>query len=140
MARDFSAGVRQALVDWLNNAASQTHAILDGRAYGPSEPDNSPWPFARLDLPTVVPRAESCSDVQEYTLRIHGFTKGADERGSGALGNAIVEDLDGFEVALPGGGGAYLSETVWTGTQHLRDTVAVDGWHAAVSITCRVDG
>jgi hypothetical protein len=139
--RDLTAQVRQAVVAWLNDAAAATRALLvEERAYGPASPDKPVWPFVRVDLPVVVPMPGSCGDGGEYTFRVHGFAKGPDERATSAIANAIVKDLDGFEVDLPGVADAKLADTLWTGTQHLRDTVEADGWHAAVTITCRVDG
>lgn len=141
MARDLSAELRKRVVAHLNDPTSRTRTIMGAdRAYGAASPDAPEWPFVRMDLPVVVPVPDGCSDAAEYSFRIHGFTKGPDERASGALGHAIVADLDGLDGALLVVPDAYLTDTLWTGTQHLRDTVEPDGWHAAVSVTCRVDG
>lgn len=140
MARDLSVEARRAIVTALNANGSRTRALVDGRAYGPAEPTDPMWPFVRVDLPLVFPDFDGCSDATRNTFRVHGFSTGDDESSASALGAAIAADLDGLEQALTVVPEAYLQDTVWTGTQLLRDTVKAKGWHAAVTIDCRVAG
>lgn len=141
MARDLAVPVRQAIVTRLNTDGTQTKALTGGRAYGPAEPDNPAWPFVRVDLPVVTPAYEGCGgDDSRYSFTVHGFAAGPDERAAGALAAAISADLDGYEVELVPAPTAYLQDTVWTGTQLLRDTARTDGFHALVRIDVRVAG
>lgn len=141
MARDLSADVRRAVVTRLNAVGSRTVALAEGRAYGPAEPKDPVWPFVRVDLPVVTPAYDGCSDASEYAFRVHGFAVGEDEANASALGAAIIADLDGLEIDLPGVvPAAHLQDTVWTATQYLRDTAKERGWHAAVTVNCSVAG
>jgi hypothetical protein len=140
MARDLSIDVRRAVVTRLNAVGSRTRALVQGRAYGPAEPDSPVWPFVRVDFPVTLPDFDGCSDATRYTLRVHGFATGDDESNAGALGAAISADLDEFSVLLVADPEAYLKDIGWTGTQLMRDTAKPNGYHAAVSIDCRVAG
>lgn len=140
MARDLSIDVRRAIVTRLRAVGSATRELIEGRAYGPAEPDSPVWPFVRVDLPTVVPDYDGCSDASLSAFRIHGFADGPDESVAGALAAAIVADLDEYEIDLDVTPPARLTDTLWTGTQLLRDTARVNGWHAAISIECRIAG
>jgi hypothetical protein len=138
MARDVSVEVRRAIVSRLNDPASRTYAIAAGRAYGPAEPSDPQWPFVRVDLPIIVPDYDGCSDASLCTFRVHGFAVDNDERAAAALGGAIAADLDGMELQLVADPEAYLQDSRWTGTQLLRDTAKEKGWHAAVTMDCKV--
>jgi hypothetical protein len=142
MARDLCVEVRQAVVTALNDAGSRTRAIMqEARAYGPDEPDEKVWPFVRTDLPTIAPDFEQgCGDNSTVSFRVHGFAMGPDERNVGALAAAISADLDGLTAQLVVAPEATLADTLWTGTQLMRDTAQQNGWHAAVSIRCEVAG
>ena len=142
MARDLSVEVREAIVERLNTPGSATLAKLtEPRAYGPSLPKELVWPFTRTDLPVVTPDPDGCGPGgTRYTFRVHGFAKGNDERNGAQLGAAIAADLDEFAEVIVADPEAAITDTVWTGTQVFRDTDEADGWHAVVSLYCRVSG
>lgn len=139
MARDLTVAVREFVVAALA-AAAPIIAIAGPRVYGPSVPANPGWPFIRVDLPVVNPEPDGCANASRYTFNVHGFAKGLDERAAASLGAAVsafLDELSGVIVVAPE---AVITDTVWTATQVFRDTATTDGWHAVVSIYCRVSG
>lgn len=140
MARDLSVDVRRFIVAALNADGAATKAITEGRAYGPSVPNDVEWPFVRVDLPIVVPDYDGCSDATRYVFRVNGFTAGDDESVGGALNAAIAADLDGLSGDLDGVADAHVQDAGWTGSQLLSDTDRADGWHGIVSMAIRVAG
>lgn len=96
MARDLSVDVRRFIVAALNADGSRTKQITEGRAFGPSIPNDVAWPFVRVDLPITIPAFDGCSDASDYIFRVNGFTAGDDESAGGELNAAIAADLDGL--------------------------------------------
>jgi hypothetical protein len=118
-----------------------TRAIAGDRIYGPSVPDAPEWPFVRTDLPVVTPDPDGCGPhASRYTFNIHGFARGDDERSAARLAAAILADVDELAGVIVANPEAAISDTVWTGTQVFRDIPEPNGWHAVVSVYCRVSG
>lgn len=142
--RDHSVAVREFVVAAMaatNPAPTPVRDIAEGRIYGPSVPDEPVWPFVRTDLPVVTPDPDGCGpNATRYTFNIHGFAKGDDERNAALLGAAIAELVDELAGVIVDDPEAAITDTVWTGTQVFRDTAEANGWHAVVSVYCRVSG
>lgn len=139
MQRDLSVAVRSFVVTALADDTAVA-ALTAERVYGPSPPATPQWPFIRSDLPAVTPDPDGCGpNGQRYTFNVHGFAKGDDERTAGQLANAMVARLDELSgILVDVDPEAAITDTVWTGTQIFRDTPEPNGWHAVVSIYCRV--
>lgn len=138
MARDLTIEVREFVVAALA-ADTAVAAIAGSQVYGPSVPSKPSWPFVRVELPVVTPEFEGCGgQSSRYTFNVHGFAKGDDERPCAQLAAALSERLDELSGILVVNPLATLNDTMWTATQVFRDTPEVDGWHAVVSVYCRV--
>lgn len=143
MARDLSVPLRQLLVTALREPASFTAIVLgtaQGNVFGPEVPAPAPWPFVRVELPLVFPAYDGCSDASRYRFDISAFAAGDDERNAAAIAAAIATDIDQLVGVLVADPEATLQDTLWTGTQHLRDTARADGWHSVVSFEATAAG
>jgi hypothetical protein len=139
MARDLSVDVRNALVERLN--ANTDIQALGAQAFGPEVPSPPPWPFIRVELPIVLPDFDGCSDATRYRINISCFAKGDDERPCSMIAKAVNTSLDGFEAMIVNTPpDAKLQDTLWTGTQYLKDIAEADGYHGIVSIEAKVAG
>lgn len=137
MARLLTNEVREAYVERLNSDA--TIQALGAQAFGPEVPSPPPWPFIRVEPPVIVPDFDGCSQASRYRVNVSCFAKGEDEQPCSRLSDRVAEVLNGFEVVITSViPDAELQDTLWTGTQFLRDIAEADGWHGIVSTEAKL--
>lgn len=131
MAADHSLALREAIVAYLR-AAPQVAAIVDARVYGEQPPAVPEWPFIRYGLPTMEAYEASGWAGATHDVVLHCFAKGPGMDAVGVLNKAVVDVLDGVDVA-PAGTMAVQFE--WQSTQVIRDTDEAGAYHGIVSFT-----
>lgn len=144
MARRGTLAMRQALVSRLKEAGKLTCLVPPAAIYRQSPPARKAWPFVKSGVPIAVPVTGACLDGKDFTIAIHGFSKGrqvADselecaEDHAMRIGDEIAVALDRAKIDLPGVGTMRVR---WAGGQTMPDGAEAGAFHTVQSFRVRL--
>jgi len=144
MARPGTLAMRQALVARLKTAGNLTVLVPSASIHRQASPARAAWPFVRTGAPIAVPLTGACLDGKDFTIAVHGFSKGryaADselecaEDHAMRIGDEIAVALDHVKIDLAGIGAMRVR---WTGGQTMPDGAEAGAFHTVQNFRVRV--
>ena len=126
MAIDSTVAIRKGMLALAKANPALSMLVPAARIYPQATPAMPTFPFIRSGAPSSIPVRATCVDGGEWTVAMHGFSKGREQSGAlvetaedhaGRIGAALAAALDRQVIELANGRATIL----WTGSQLLMD-------------------